>query len=777
MTFASRKFLGFLGAATIVIVAEYVLVLSDSAIAGTVLGENALSAVNLLMSAFSGVSFFTWLLAEGTSIAYSDAMARMQKPRAANLAGQGLVAALVMGGVLGAAVALLKDPYLAFMSPDETTAELFSAYWKWYPAVVVLEAVDMLLLNLVYVDGGKRSCLASYCAQVALNVVLSYVLCSGALGLPSLGMGGIALGTVFAYLVGIAVLLPHIFNRRSCGLRFAPKFMPGELARTLKISFGDASAGLFHALLFFVVTKYLIHGWGTQFLPIATVVFCIIRLSVFFNGIGIALQPLETVYYGEGNNVGVKRLVRFAACVALAEGLLITLFVFAVPNCIVSLVGIDEPGLVGGARHAVRLTVLGLAGYAITYMLNSHYQFTGRPDRSIVLTLLAFFIMPVTLLFGLGRVVGMDGVWIALAAGPTAAIGVFWMVLRRRRGDDNASFMWSLPAFDSAVCCKMMEKIGSTLSSTLPKSIVEQIVGVIGLALERIRIHNNPHHVHAEISLMSDGRKVKLIIRDDGRLFELRNLEHPVTHLPAAGFNRNQLIFDLQRSQDENRYEIVRGSEMTRKAVEDVVALDSKYYEESCYHMTADYNYALFRAGEEGCIAARDRETGCIVGYGMLLPVAAGTYEDIRSGRFVDCNLKPEMVVKYGEPGIYHLYFASVVINPEHRSVRLLMTMMDAMAEGFLSLADRGIFIDKMIADSVSSDGVKFCRLFGLKKICMSDHKSGIYEVVCLPPNFRESTPMIRRLAEVYREKYAMLNEGDGAQVAHAESSETTKGD
>lgn len=63
MTFANRKFLGFLGAATVVIVAEYVLVLSDSVIAGMVLGEDALKAVNLLMSAFSGVSFFTWLLA------------------------------------------------------------------------------------------------------------------------------------------------------------------------------------------------------------------------------------------------------------------------------------------------------------------------------------------------------------------------------------------------------------------------------------------------------------------------------------------------------------------------------------------------------------------------------------------------------------------------------------------------------------------------------------------------------------------------------------------
>ena len=775
MTFANRKFLGFLGAATVVIVAEYVLVLSDSVIAGMVLGEDALKAVNLLMSAFSGVSFFTWLLAEGTSIAYSDAMARMQKVRAANLAGQGLVAALALGGLLGVAAALLQGPYLAFMSPDPTTAELFGEYWKWYPAVILLESVDMLLLYLVYTDGGTRSCLVSYCTQVVLNVALSYGFCRGAWGLPALGMGGISLGTGCAYLAGIAVLLPRLLDRTACGVRFAPKFLPRDFARTLKLGFGDASAGLFHALLFFVVTKYLIHGWGTSVLPIATVVFCIVRLTVFFNGIGIALQPLETVYYGEGNAVGVRRLVRFAACVSLAEGLFITALVLAVPDGIVSLVGIREAGLVDGARHAVRLTVLGLAGYAVAYMLNSHYQFTGRPGRSILLTLLAFFALPVALLFALGPLAGMDGVWIALAAGPAAGIGVLHLARPRRKGGGDASFMWSLSASDPAACANVAGKVGVALAGALSKHVAEQVGSVVGLALERIRA-NNPgrRRVHAEITVMSEGARAVLIVRDDGRLAALEGTGHPVTHLPAAGFNRNQFVFDVL----DGRYEIVRGTDVTRRGIEDVVALDGQYYEETCYHMTVDYTAALFKANEENCIAVRDRETGTVVGYAMLLPVSDETYARIRAGSFVDSNLTLDMVVRYGAPGIYHLYFASVVVHPGHRSARLILTMMDAIADVFLALANRGIFIDRMIADSVSRDGSKFCSLFGLERVRASDHKSDIYELVCLPPRFRALTPTFRRLANAYRKRCAMLNEAGQRPhvVRDALSCETTGG-
>ena len=114
----------------------------------------------------------------------------------------------------------------------------------WNPAVVVLESVDLLLLYLVYADGGKGSCLISYCSQVVFNVGLSYGLCRGVCGLPAMGMSGISLGTACAYLVGIAVLMPRLLDRSACGIRFVPKFRPRDLVRSCRISFGDAKVAV-----------------------------------------------------------------------------------------------------------------------------------------------------------------------------------------------------------------------------------------------------------------------------------------------------------------------------------------------------------------------------------------------------------------------------------------------------------------------------------------------------------------------------------------------------
>ena len=755
MTFANRKFIGFLGAATIVIVAEYILVLSDSVIAGRMIGEKALGAMNMLMPVFMLTSFFTWLLAVGTSIVYSDAMARTQKDRAANIAGQGLVASVALGLALGVAIFALKSPYLAFMAPDADTTGHAAGYLKWYPLVAALEAVDLVLLYLVYTDGGEICCTVSYCLQVVVNLALSYGLCAGVCGLPELGMGGIAIGTAVAYLSGMVMLLPRLLCGKRCGLRFAPKFLPRDIVRSLTLSFGDASSGLFQALLFFVTTKYLIVTWGSGVLPVATVVFFIIRLSLFFNGVGIALQPMETVYHGEGNTTAIRRLIRFAACVSVFEGLFLTAVVFIGPELFAEMVGIEDPSLVGDASRAARLTVVGLAGYALTYMLNSHYQYIGRPGRSVALTALAFFAVPVALQIAFAGVLGMNGVWVALAAGPTITVAAFFAVSSICRAKScsrgKEPRVWSVEATDSAACAKVIAVVGKTLPSAVPAETVAHIVDTLTRALKHIRERNGGHRrIQAEITVKPDDNGVRLIVRDDGQYLAISAPECSAMHLPASGFNRNIFIFALPKDKFECKYEILRGIDVTLAEIKDVVALDDRNFD-ACYHSTPEQNWELFRSNRESGFVVRDRETGRLVAYTMLLPVTDSAYLRIRKGAFLDTELTPDMVVRYDAPGIYHLYFTGVVVHPEHRSVRMVMAMFNAMIDDFIALAKRGIFIDRMIADVVTSDGRKFCRFFGLDKVCESDHHSTIYEVLTLPPRFRMTTPSTRRLEEVYK--------------------------
>lgn len=210
----------------------------------------------------------------------------------------------------------------------------------------------------------------------------------------------------------------------------------------------------------------------------------------------------------------------------------------------------------------------------------------------------------------------------------------------------------------------------------------------------------------------------------------------------------------FNRKAGDSRYVVQHANEVTVEELEQVILLDRESLD-SCYQVTAGEDYALFKANKENGIIVRERATGEIVGYSMLLPINDEMYERIKTGTFVDTDFRPEMVIKYGEPGIYHLYFASVVVRPDHRSASLILTMMDAMVQDFIDLTSRGIFFENMIADVVSRDGIKFCRLFGLNEVCATNHNSFIYEVSSLPPMMRVTTPTTKRLYDIYRAKFA----------------------
>ena len=59
-----------------------------------------------------------------------------------------------------------------------------------------------------------------------------------------------------------------------------------------------------------------------------------------------------------------------------------------------------------------------------------------------------------------------------------------------------------------------------------------------------------------------------------------------------------------------------------------------------------------------------------------------------------------------------------------------------------------------MLADAVSVEGEKFCRLFGMKKLNQSQHDSSLYEVSMIPPQFRVTSRMTKQLYDYYQAKY-----------------------
>jgi len=196
------------------------------------------------------------------------------------------------------------------------------------------------------------------------------------------------------------------------------------------------------------------------------------------------------------------------------------------------------------------------------------------------------------------------------------------------------------------------------------------------------------------------------------------------------------------------RYEIVHGREAPPEALEGVVALDEIALD-ALYRVSAEDDRALFLSNRENGLVVREKATGRVVGYSMMLPVTDETYDLIRLGGFVDTGLSSDMVVRYARPGDYNLYLASMAVHPSHRR-GLALRLLDAMAQDLVDLAGRGIYIRRLLADVVSADGERFCRSLGFGEVCSTDHRSKIYESVGLPLRLRRVTATTKRLVDAY---------------------------
>lgn len=362
--------------AAVIVSADYLLALTDCVVAGRVLGENALGAMNLLMPVFSAVMFFFWMFAAGTSRVYSRKLRRGDAARAETLAGQGVAVSLAVGAAVVAMLKLMEGPYLAFLAPSDAITVFSGRYWRWYLWAVVPQSVEMMLLYLLYAGGRERVCIFVYAVQIAANAAASYFLCI------RFGMAGIAAGTVAAYAAGLSLLVWHVAAERMLPLKM--RFDAAGLAYSVKSSFAESFVFLFQAVLFVAITKYVLYFWDSESLAVCAVVFCVIRLASFLGGVGVSMMTLEGTH-GVAKSKDVQRVFKIGSATAFAAMALAAVVFFIAPEPVIGLFGIESRDLALGAKMAARITVVGLvlAGGAAFLPLLRRVKKTASPEAPL----------------------------------------------------------------------------------------------------------------------------------------------------------------------------------------------------------------------------------------------------------------------------------------------------------------------------------------------------------------------------------------------------------
>lgn len=556
--FGVEKFKGLLLAGSFTVLANYFVRLSDSVVAGNMLGPNALAGINLVSPVLAGISFFSGLVSTGMATNYSLAMGWCEKARARQFFMQALWMVLGVGGLLAAVVFFGREAFVGYMGASEEISGYALSYMTWTGPVVVLECLMGLAIMLGYADGDVKLCTSAYAVNFVANLGVSII----AIKWWDMGAAGCSFATVVADVLSLSLMCVHFFRKTNT---FAPvaHFSLRDSWTIMAASFGDAAAFLCDGLLFFFLNKYVIMNFGSAILPVVGVATALWGFLEFFNGIGVAIQPIVTVYYGEGNMKSVRTVMNAAMKVAVFEGGALMMIFGAFPELVTSLVGIHEPELVRAASLAVRCMCGGFVALAFAGLFNSYYMFVERAFLAGAVTFLCYLVLPVACVAA-GSIFGIEGVWAGLGIGPFAGLlftsfiiiptvgwRAFPLLLPWDR--DAKTHVFNLTLTDEEIV-ETSRKVGALEGVPMRAALMTEEVFMA------VKDRNRGKRVLGEVTVdFNDG--VRLVLRDDGEIFDITNADQQISslrtflvasimeyqsgrlNLVTTGFNRNVFKF------------------------------------------------------------------------------------------------------------------------------------------------------------------------------------------------------------------------------------------
>ena len=564
--FCEKKFRSMLISGTFTKAVMYLMLLSDSIIAGFFIGENGVAGINAITPVTAIVTFFGDLGSTGVGIVFSREVGAMRKRRADEIFGQGLIISIGLGLISALLIFVFQSAYFSASGITGETLKQATEYYRLVPVNALLTIVIFYLEQMVYSDGDELCNNICYGFQIGGNIICSVILTK------FFGMTGIILGSVIGNSLGILTCLWHFFRKNNT-LHFVWHLSIKDFLLTSRYSIVDSSVYICWGLMDYVMIGFISRSYSDSGLIALAVVVSLIEFGVVMDGVGMAMQPLIGTYFGEKNHRLIKRVTKAAIKAAIVEGAAATLLIMIFARQFCGLFGVTEGASLTSSITAIRIVCLGFVFCSLVSLTTSYYMLIDRIGMATCFACfqngLLYILLPI-----LGSVIfGINGMWAGFVAAPILTLVCAMLFVYLRFGKDNFPFL--LNDMDSEIVVlddTLSPESASALSVQVADCLIshqypKETANRAGLFAEEIGLtvldinKQSKNPILVELSLFFEDDQVLIVERDSGVLFDLTDPDAPVkglsgfllsglmeTHkdkayLVTTGYNRNMIRF------------------------------------------------------------------------------------------------------------------------------------------------------------------------------------------------------------------------------------------
>ena len=543
--------------------------LSDSVLAGMFISEDAVAAVELVTPLFNILMFFATLIGVGVSTLFSTYLGAFDKEKAAKVNGMGLIISVASGVLFTVLMFVFKDAYFAFYGSGGAIDILGREYYACFYLLAFSYPIYWLIYFLVSADGDAGMILACDVVTAVSNPIFSLMLVN------KLGIVGLGYGTVISNLITIVFLIIHLL-KKSNAIKFKLYLSGKEFAKIFAIGSSISLAQVYLAVVDIVFNKFIISNFGSGYLAAYAVVNLILNLGGCFCCSINAAEPFVCVAYGEKNTVAQKNVLRHASKYAFVLGIIFTVLEFLLAGVLPGLFGISSPEVYDSAVYAGKVLAFMNLGLAFEYELAVYYPQVNKSLLGNMYSIIYSLIAPLALAIPLALIGGFNGmVWgFFLTPFVTLLFGYIFVSIKYGKKmypfiipeSKDKIFVHEIEVNETEIVALNSLVDEDLKTCNVPTEMISQVQLMIEETFMIVKEKNPSKKILGDCSLMVSDDRVHLITRDNGKIFNITDVNTEINslrqyvaarmieknsgaeYLTTISFNRNSFLWERNQN-------------------------------------------------------------------------------------------------------------------------------------------------------------------------------------------------------------------------------------
>lgn len=431
--FSYGRLLRFTLPSIIMMVISSIYSVVDGLFVSNLVGDLALSSVNIVFPVAMIVGSFGFMLGTGGSAIVARTMGEGDQPLANRYFSMIIYAVVLLGVVLSAVCVIYMEPIARFAGASDALIGDCVVYGRILLAGSVPFMLQTSFQSFFVVAEKPHLGLALSIAAGVTNMVMDYVL----IAVCDLGVAGAAIATVMGYCVGGVLPLLYFLRPKREGIRLTrTRFYGKQLLHACTNGSSELMSNISSSVVGILYNIQLMRLIGEQGVAAYSVMMYVDFVFVAtFLGFSIGSAPIVSYHYGAGNHPELKNVFRKSMAVILCTSVAMVILSELLSRPLSS-------AFVGYNAELLEMTVHGFRLFALCYLFcginiyaSSFFTALCNGALSALISFLRSLLLRGGMVLLMPILFDLDGIWTAVIAaeGLGAVVSLGLLYAKRRQ--------------------------------------------------------------------------------------------------------------------------------------------------------------------------------------------------------------------------------------------------------------------------------------------------------------------------------------------------------